>query len=181
MLQILLTLSQDDGLKIERLYNQYGKLMFHVANKILKDKYSAEDAVQQAFIRIANNLHKINEQNGHETKNFMVIIIRNVSINIYNEQNKIATIEIDDLDLVDDEKSIENIIMSNENLNHLIQLIQNLKPIYQDVILLRYQNYTHKEISEILKIKEQTVRKRLERGKKKLRKLLEFQNGGDAK
>ena len=111
----------------------------------------------------------------------MVIIIRNVSINIYNEQNKIATIEIDDLDLVDDEKSIENIIMSNENLNHLIQLIQNLKPIYQDVILLRYQNYTHKEISEILKIKEQTVRKRLERGKKKLRKLLEFQNGGDAK
>jgi len=35
--------------------------MFYVANSILKDEHLAEDAVHQAFIKIIENLNKINE------------------------------------------------------------------------------------------------------------------------
>jgi RNA polymerase sigma-70 factor (ECF subfamily) len=42
--------SEQDKNKFEILYTTYRKLMFYVANRILKDQYLAEDAVHQAFI-----------------------------------------------------------------------------------------------------------------------------------
>jgi DNA-directed RNA polymerase specialized sigma24 family protein len=38
--------------KFTLLYEKYRKLMFYVANQILKDKYLSEDAVEQTFVRI---------------------------------------------------------------------------------------------------------------------------------
>ncbi len=54
-------------LKFENLYRDYRQLMFYKANEILQDKHLAEDAVHQAFIRIIQNLDKIDENNCHKT------------------------------------------------------------------------------------------------------------------
>ncbi len=71
-----------DQLKVERLYKKYSNIMFSEANKILQDKQLAEDAVQQSFIKIISNLHKIDENNCPQTKNFLVIICINVAKSI---------------------------------------------------------------------------------------------------
>ena len=55
--------NENDRNKTERLYKQYKYLIFSEANKILQDKHLAEDAVHQSFIKIINNLHKIDENN----------------------------------------------------------------------------------------------------------------------
>ena len=44
--------------KFEKVYLQYGKLMYSKAYEILKEYSLAEDAVSEAFIRIFKNLHK---------------------------------------------------------------------------------------------------------------------------
>ena len=51
----------EDQSKFEIIYRQYGALMFYIANKILNHKQESEDAVHQAFVKIAENIDKINE------------------------------------------------------------------------------------------------------------------------
>ena len=50
--------SDEDKSKFEQLYIMYKGLMFHVAMKILKNEFDAEDAVHQAFLSLIENLKK---------------------------------------------------------------------------------------------------------------------------
>ena len=43
----------EDRSKFERLYIEYRDVMYHVAYKILNNEQDAEDAVHQAFVKIA--------------------------------------------------------------------------------------------------------------------------------
>lgn len=79
--------SYKDKSKFMKIYDKYKNLLFHVAKKILKDNNLAEDALQEAFIRIAKNLHKINEVSSPETKGFVVIIVKHVSISMLKDKN----------------------------------------------------------------------------------------------
>ena len=72
--------------KFEQLYLAYRQVMFYAANSILKDPAMAEDAVHQAFIRILNHMGKIGEVHCPQTRSFVVIIVRNVAINLYNSR-----------------------------------------------------------------------------------------------
>lgn len=47
--------------KFEQLYLEYKGLMFHVAYEILHNEQDAEDAVHQAFVKIAENIKKIDD------------------------------------------------------------------------------------------------------------------------
>jgi len=86
--------SEQDKNKFEILYTTYRKLMFYVANRILKDQYLAEDAVHQAFIKIIENLDKIEDVHCHKTKSYIVIIVRNNAINMYNRRKRNTTIPL---------------------------------------------------------------------------------------
>ncbi len=59
--------SDEDKSKFEVIYENYRNLMFFVAKKILYSDSDAEDAVQDAFIRIINNLDKIEDPKCHKT------------------------------------------------------------------------------------------------------------------
>ena len=49
----------EDKTKFEQIYAEYRRLMFHVAYEILHNEQNAEDATHQAFVRIAENIRKI--------------------------------------------------------------------------------------------------------------------------
>ena len=53
--------SADDKSKFERVYQSYKGLMFYTANRILNNPQDAEDAVHTAFVKIAENISKIQE------------------------------------------------------------------------------------------------------------------------
>ena len=50
--------SDEDKSKFEQLYIMYKGLMFHVAMKILKNEFDAEDAVHQAFLSKNQSLYR---------------------------------------------------------------------------------------------------------------------------
>ncbi|OMK69243.1 hypothetical protein BER44_004089, partial [Clostridioides difficile] len=47
-----------------------------------------EDAVHSSFLKIIDNLDKVNDVNSPKTKGFVVIIVKRISINIYNRRKK---------------------------------------------------------------------------------------------
>lgn len=72
----------------ESVYLTYRNLMFHVAIDILHNNADAEDAVQLACIKIAENLDKIKEIHSAKTKGYIITIVENKAIDLYQQNTK---------------------------------------------------------------------------------------------
>lgn len=168
--------TEEEKSKFEQLYIRYKNIMYYVAFQILKDSYSAEDAVHQAFLRVINHLNKINIKDCHKTKAFLIAIVENISIDIYRKRKRENVIPFDEVTIYEDK--INN-ISEFEQTYCILDAIKRLPIIYSSVLRLKFsQGYTDNEISNILNISEDNVRKRISRGKKMLEKLL---SEGDVK
>lgn len=170
--------NNEDRIKIERLYSEYRDKLYGVAYNILNDQMYAEDAVHDTIVRITKHLHKIDENNRSKTTMFLVIICRNIAIDIYNKNKRMwkREISIDEIEVYEDksEHNPLNIYICNESIRILIDGIKQLKSIYSDVMLLKYvSECDNGEISKLLAISQATVRKRLERGREMLKEKLE--------
>ena len=84
MIQLYMSLIDDeqDKLRFEIAYYKYRNLLHYKARSILKDEHRAEDAVQEVFMRIAKNFHKVGDINSPQTRNFFVLITERVALNI---------------------------------------------------------------------------------------------------
>ena len=172
MLSVCLSIidSDEDKLTFEKLYNDYKQIMYAVAYGILHNQQDAEDAVQRSFIAMANCFEKIKKIPCQELKSFVVIVVRNHSINIYNSNKRRAerTVEYNDNDA-----PVEVDFLEKYEYEELIAVISKLPAIYRDVIFLHYvRGLKPKEIAKMFDIKVETVWKRIERAKQQLRKAL---------
>ena len=177
MLNIYLSMldSPEEKDKFEELYLQYHRLMKYVSNQILRDEQLAEDAVHIAFMRIIDNFHKIGKINCHKTKNFCIIVVENISKRMYTTRKKENSVSFDEVEfeIKDNFKTDEKVIEKLDE-REIAEKIGKLSPIYRDVLMLKiFYELADKEISEILGIKNSAVRKRIERAKIMLKKILQ--------
>lgn len=156
--------------KFEQIYEEYRQTMYFTAYRILHDSYEAEDAVQNAFLRIIDNLEKIDLTNRHKTKGFVVIVVENATIDLYRKKKRENAVSYDEL-------STWSACAETSDLDskmHVHSVLQRLPIQYKTVLLLKYSHgYNNPEISEILRISEENVRQRIVRAKKKLSQMLE--------
>ncbi|MGN1303636.1 MAG: RNA polymerase sigma factor [Oscillospiraceae bacterium] len=156
--------------RFEELYIKYKQDMYSIAYSILHNAEDAEDAVHQAFLKIANNFEKVCEIPSQEIKAYIVIIIRNVSINIYNS-NKRKSEHITELN---DKIAVEVDFLEQFEYEHLVKAISELPQLYKDIVYLYYlEEFSAKEIAKMLDITADAVWKRAERAKKMLKEKLE--------
>ena len=157
--------SDEDKSKFEQLYIMYKGLMFHVAMKILKNEFDAEDAVHQAFLSLIENLKKICPK----TRAYIVIITERKAIDIIRSRSKLV-----DMEFWESTYGIEIPLPGDHGL---ADAMARLPAAYRDILLLRYYNgYSVREISSMLHIKKDTAQKQLWRAKAALQKHLK----GDA-
>ena len=166
--------------KFEQIYNQYFKLMYCVAYDILKNPEDTEDALQEAFIRISQNLSKISDPVCTKTKNFAVIICKNVSLSMLKSKKGKQTEELPLF--VEDKRIMANPEAFGEDkylLEQVKDMIRELPDGYRDYLYLSLiYEYTPKEIANLFGMKEQTVYKRLKRGKQKLQQKMKERGVG---
>ncbi|MDD2955491.1 MAG: sigma-70 family RNA polymerase sigma factor [Oscillospiraceae bacterium] len=163
-----------DAEKLEELYRLHKNAMLYTANRILKDPCLAEDAVQKAFMRVLDNLNKVESADGPKTRAFLVIIVRNVAITMYNEMKKQA-IPFEEIERAgtEEETSPYAVAASRESMEAVARNITKLGKKYADVLVLKfYHQYSDREIAAILGITHENVRVRLHRGREKLMALL---------
>ncbi|WP_313527664.1 RNA polymerase sigma factor, partial [Anaerotignum sp.] len=146
LLYLALIDTPEDKNKFEEIYISYEKTMFYVANRILKDRHLSEDAVHQAFLRIVDNLDKIEEISSHKTKGFIVIITENIAIDLYRKRKREACISFDEIEIyVEDTEDIASIFE-----NQVEQAIAKLPVNYLTIFKLKYSHgYSDREISEL--------------------------------
>ena len=159
---------EKDSDKIVVLYENYKICMYKEAYRILKDTQLAEDA-------------KIELEDAVKTRSFLIIICRNIAINMYNRRARLMA-NSEYIDLFSDDENNEigsfncpsSVVISNETLKDVVEAIGELPTIYKDVIILEhFHNYSKKEIAKLLNVNYDTVKKRAERGRKLLVEKLE--------
>lgn len=160
--------------KFIQIYEQYYKLMYQVSYSILQNFEDTEDVLQEAFIRIDKNISKISDPFCLKTKNFVVIITKRLALNMLRKKKGMQAEEL--LATLEDVRIESSPERANENktVHEIVKMaIRDLPDRYRDCLFLSLiDEYTPKEIADMLEIKEQTIYKRLKRGKKMLQNRL---------
>lgn len=156
----------EDQSKFEAVYLKYRDYMYRVAFAILKNPQDAEDAVHYAFVKIAENIEKVDEPECLKTRGYVVTIVRNAAIDIYRRNQKHPRMEYLD--------AITGIPMEYDGDNVLAGCIMKLNERQRSIIILKYQHgYELKEIAKMLGITYRNALQIEQRAKAKLRALCE--------
>lgn len=162
---LFITLIEDDEIqsKLETIYNKYSKAMYNHAFNILKNAGDAEDAVQEAFIRLFKNVKSISDPNSRKTKSFALIITGNYAIDIYRKRKRLNESEL----LEDAFPVFDN--FEYEGTNQITAEILKLGTRYRNVLLLKYvYEFDYAEIATQMNISTVNARKLVQRAKEML-------------
>ena len=162
-------LKQKDVLACKQLYLQYADAMYNLCIRILQHQAEAEDALQEAFIKIFNNIHQY--RNESSIGSWMKQIVTNTCLNVMKKK-KIAFDELKD----DMSESESDNVSENENnftIEEIKTAIEELPQGYRVVFnLFMLEDYSHKQIADMLEISESTAKTQLFKAKRKLKELL---------
>ena len=150
----------------EALYKRFSGKMLAVSKRYLKDLALAEDAFQDAFVKVFVHLKNFTFQSSLET--WMTRIFINESINKLRSMKRLALqINID-----------EQVRQIPENFEHvpdkfdqeLVMILMDKLPENYKIVLMLFaiDGYSHKEISEKLNMPESTSRSSLTRARSML-------------
>ena len=170
---------EDDRSYVEQIYIQYGKKLYLIADNILHNHEDAEDCVIKVIEALIEYIEIYRTWCFEHQIKFLVKCCRNIAINRYNKkkrQNRYETTLHNtdygvEYDAIDEDAYIDKIIINEENLRRLTELINELDPIYGDLLFFKgIMQLKTSEIAKLLEISESLVSMRLTRARKMLLK-----------
>jgi RNA polymerase sigma-70 factor (ECF subfamily) len=106
MLFICLSIIDDpaDEIKFNEVYKLHNGFMLRFMLSRLKNKQDAEDALQNALLKLVKNISKIDDVSAKKTRSFLVTLCRSVAIDFYraneDNNNKMDIGEENDMDSI---------------------------------------------------------------------------------
>lgn len=83
--------------ELAAFYEQYKNRFFSIAYSKLHSSEEAEDALQEAFLRVVDNPNKFLEMSDKERVRFVDGIVRHVSVDKFNRNQKNNVLSVDDI------------------------------------------------------------------------------------
>lgn len=170
-------LNKEKQIEFQEAYENFSEVLFPVALNIIKDYQLSEDAVQIAYMKVmvSSAYKKFESMTNEEKKAFLIVVTRNVAIDICKDRKRYVEVSITeknkDILAKDMSCDLSEVAMNNIQRQELAGLVQSLPHMYSDILIsIYYFGYTAKEVARQFNIKEATVRKRVERGLRKLYK-----------
>ena len=150
---------QGDADKIGQIILENMQTLYRVAFGILKNDDEIYDAISATTVKVFENIHTLKKE--EYVKTWITRILINECYKICNKNKKIIYLEnVQQKNLVHND--------THEELEFK-NLIRNLNDELKEIVILYYfEDFSIKEISKIIKIREGTVKTRLSRARKKL-------------
>lgn len=153
------------------VYNRYFKAMYNSAYRIVKDRFEAEDIMQDAFLMAFSKLDNLKDSSSFGA--WLKRIVINKSIQQYNRITSKKEQPLDDvLYKIEDQDGIES---DHEFVNikakQIMESMSLLKPNYRVALsLYLVEGYDTEEISSIMDISNANCRTTISRAKESLRR-----------
>ena len=163
----------------ERIVFKYQKQMFNTAFRMIGNYQDAEDAVQNAFVSAYKNIHTF--KGSAEFSTWLRRIVINMSLNQIRKQNTLKnknTVSTENCFSEDWQESSSfpsaQRAMESKQIQQQVQwCINGIEENYRIVLILRdIQGHAYTEICETLSIPQGTVKSKLYRARKSLKKCL---------
>lgn len=168
----------------EYICEQYDKLMYSIALKILKNEPDAEDAVVQTVINICNNIEHFIGKRPSDIRRMVGRYAYNASVNIYNKNKYVMehTAVMEDAPISDESLTDDDVdfITDPNHYGELQKYVMQLDTLTQQLLLCRYvYEMSCEEIAKITHIPASTVSTKTNRALKKMKKQYEKDHKDD--
>lgn len=175
---------QNDRERFERLMTQHQSKVFGLAYRLCMDRQDAEDLTQEAFVRAFRSFHTY--RSDRPFHNWMMRIVTRLFLDLrrvkarrpqtipmmHSVVNEITGMS-SQFEPVDPTHTPEQLVIEHSFSEPMLQALRKLKPTELAVIVMAdIDELDQKEISDILGTPPTTVRSRLHRARKSLRKHL---------
>ncbi len=161
--------SETDQLRFADIYNGYGKQMLLVAKRILNNHEDAEEAVQSAFLGIAQRIKSVPSDDPKKLRAYVLTAAKNAALSMLpKKQQRDSFVDISEMSIATDEDLFQQVMLS-QDYDLLLRAMQQMPSPYREVLLMIcVQEQRIKDTAVILHRREGTVRQQLNRGKKLL-------------
>ena len=166
---------KNDRASQKALYEKFYSKMLGVCSRYSKDREEAKDILHDGFMKVYNGLKKFNGNGSFEGW------IRRIMVNTAIDQirkNKqdyliVSTVYANEKGNIAVEEINEDELLTTIKEEDILKAVQELSPAYRTVFnLYVIEEYTHKEIAELLDISEGTSKSNLSKAKFNLKKNL---------
>ena len=144
-------------------------MLYGIINKVVFDEETAADVLQEAFVKIWNNIGQYDASKGR-IYTWMLNIARNAAIDKLRSKGEVmrAKIQTGD-DIVNSAQRDRNTEQATDTIG-LRKMVAALKPEYEVIVSMAYfQGFTLDEISKTLNIPLGTVKTRMRAAMQQLR------------
>lgn len=174
--QLMLRYQQGDAQAYEELLNRYYRPIFRYLLRSLRDREAAEDLLQDVFMRVIRGAKGYRQRAKFST--WLYTIAKNTMIDATRKRrfrnhqsldqpigNDTETGRMSRVDLVKDEHPHgqgDRALADRQFTESLQEALSRLNPEQREVFMLReFQNLSFSEISEVVKVPENTVKSRM--------------------
>lgn len=160
---------------LRHIYDCEAGRLVAVAQRILRRRDLAEEAVQEGFIRIWTRAHQFEPGRG-SARGWIYAIIRNHALNMLRDGKREDLVSGDKLEEMQESEQIDQIMASwqrLENGSRLHECLGALEESRRKTILMAYVGgYTHGEIAGRLRLPLGTAKSWIKRGLSALRECM---------
>jgi RNA polymerase sigma-70 factor, ECF subfamily len=168
--------AEDEALAslLASLVDQYAGALYRVAYSVLRNPADAEDAVQEAFLRVLRHQHSLGEVRDHRV--WLIRIVWNIVLD--RKRRSKTRPETDDVSelarvLPSTGLSAEEVAAASQHHAHVLACMERLPAKERQVLLLSaFEELSSVEIATVLGITESSVRSRLFRARNLMAGLL---------
>ena len=160
---------------------KYKAMMMKLSLQITGSREDAEEAVQDALLSVHRNQRKIADINSADARNYIYTVTKNAALKIRRQQAKhdsdVTFSDVEGFINIEGQPDIDAFKDEYGFSEEVADALKQLSNEDRDLICYYYgAGYNYKEISVLMGINPQTLRKRMERIKTKLSEILSREN-----
>lgn len=160
----------------KELYDMFSPKMYAICLRYTKNQMDAEDILQDAFVKLFNNLYKFRGEGSFEGW------VRRIFVNTAIEHLRRNTVKFSESEgfenaIADKQKSALDSLYEKDLIKTSLKLSEGYRTVFN---LYAVEGYSHKEIAQKLGITESTSKSQFSRAKAILRDVLQHKNAKKA-
>ncbi len=152
------------------LVKKYGEYFYRISYRYVSNKHSAEDIVQQAFLKLWETPYKFNPDKASFKVWFCRIVI-NLSIDFLRARK--PTFDVDDYEIADNSKHSDDEIDTKRQSDILERAIYKLPDRQKTALnLIVYEELSYEEVATIMNLRTGAIKSLIVRAKENLKKYM---------
>lgn len=161
--------------EMSSIYEKNKQLFLNIAFKNLQNKEMAEDAVQEAFLEIADKPDVFFSLTEKRQVRYMSAVVNKVAINMFNKSIKVQTEELsEEIVYKNDENVLENAFFDKVSREEILTFAETLPEAQRTVLILSCScGLSADEISRTLSISITSVYNRLYLARKAIKTFID--------